>query len=429
MRKKMAVRIQQLPETIRRLKKISNFDKMVIFTAKSILKHFKMKKIALFAVLLLGITSAFAQKGKVTAADSYLTTSDLEKAKEAIDEALASEKSNTWPKTYITAAKVYSELYKNGSDDQGVIKAYNFYKKAIELDEKGNDKGKQQGKYKKDITFALTFFTSELTNSAIDCFNKNDYKGALQAFEAVLDLNASPLLLGEEGTASVDTAIVYNCALASYNAEDWDRAEKYFNQAIDLKYGGGDAVLLLNQVFSSTGDSTKMGANLQKGFEMYPDDERILTNLIQYYLATKQNDAALNYLNTAIEKDPENASFYYARGVLYESIDKEKAIENYEKSLEINPDFFNSLFNLGVIYYNKGVEQQNLANDITDFKKFKEAEEIAEEFWETALPYMEKAMEIQPDNKDVLESLKGLYYRFDRMDKYNEVKAKLESMN
>ncbi|TAJ11344.1 tetratricopeptide repeat protein [Marinilabiliaceae bacterium JC017] len=385
-----------------------------------------MKRLALFVIAMMTVTAGFAQKGKVSAADTYLSGNDLDAAKKAIDAAMENEKSMNWPKTYITAAKVYTELYKNDKDDEGVMKAYDFYTKAIELDKKGNAKGKQKNKYQKEIKFALTFFKGDLTNAAIDAFNSDSYVPALNAFEGVINISAMDMF--KEEAAGVDTAIVYNCALAAYNAEKWEAAEKYFDQSIDLKYGGGDAVLLLNQVYSNTEDSLKMGENLKRGFEVYPDDERILTSLIQFYLSSKQNEAALEYLNTAIEKDPENSSFYYARGVLYESTDTEKAIENYEKSLEIDGKLFNSLFNLGVIYYNKGVEQTNIANEKTDYKDFETAKKVADGFFEQALPYMEKALESEPTNADVLESLKGLYYRFERMDKYNEIKAKIESL-
>ncbi len=408
-----------------------NNNKLIIFTANYLLKLFEMKRFILYLIFVFTVSVVHAQKGKVTAADSYLTANDLESAKKAIDLALENEKSNTWPKTYIVAAKVYTELKKNGKDDKGVLKAYGFYLKAIALDEKGNDKGKQIGKYKKDILFALTFFNSELTNAAIEGFNKEDFEKAFKAFEAVLILNDEISKLEDipENEMSIDTTIVYNCALAAYNLNDWENAEKYFLKTIDLDFGGGDAVLLLDQVYSNSGDSVKMGENLKAGFIKYPDDERILTSLIQFYLVTKQNDAALNYLSTAIEKDPENSSFFYARGVLYESIDKDKSIENYKKAIEINPEFFNALYNVGVIYYNKGVEIQNQANEMSDYKEFEKTKKIAEGFWEQSLPFMEKALEVQPDDPNVLESLKGLYYRFDKMDKYNEMKAKIEGLS
>ena len=66
---------------------------------------------------------------------------------------------------------------------------------------------------------------------------------------------------------------------------------------------------------------------------------------------------------------------------------------------------------------------------MSDYKEFEKTKKEAEKYWEQALPYMERALEIQPDDPNVLESLKGLYYRFDRMDKYNEIKAKIEGLN
>ncbi|MCU4165227.1 tetratricopeptide repeat protein [Carboxylicivirga caseinilyticus] len=382
-----------------------------------------MKRVALLTLLVLGITTAFAQKGKVAAASQFLTTNDLDKAKEAIDAALENEKSISWPKTYIVAAKVYTEQYKKSKDIEDMKKAVGFYEKAIELDQKGDAKGKGIGKFEKEIKLALTMFKPDLTNAGIDGFNSNNFDAALFAFESVLNVNAFPMM--EEG---IDTAIVYNCALAAYNAENWEKSEEYFNKSIDLKYGGGDAVLLLNQVYQTTGDSLKMGANLKKGFESYPEDNRILTTLIQYYLDSKQNVEALEYLNKAIEGDQNNATFYYARGVLYEKSDTEKAIADYSKSLEIDPNYFNALYNIGVIYYNKGVEQQNVANDKTTTKEYEAALKVANDYWKEALPYMEKAMEVNPNEAAVLETLKGLYYRFEMMDKYNEVKDKLESL-
>lgn len=390
------------------------------------LKVFNMKRVALFILVMLGITTAFAQKGKVSAASQYLTTNDLNKAKEAIDLAIEHEKSMNWPKTYIVAAKVYTEQYKSSKNIEDIKKAVEFYKKAIELDQKGDKKGKRKGKYKKEIKLQLTFFKPDLTNAGIEGFNTEDFNAALYAFENVLYVNALPMFAEEE--TAVDTAIVYNCALAAYNAKNWEKAEKYFDQSIDLNYGGGDAVLLLHQVFETTSDSVKMGENLKRGFEAYPDDNRILTQLIQYYLDSKQNEAALEYLNTAIEGDDTNATFYYARGVLYEKIDKEKAIADYKKSLELDGGYFNSLYNLGVIYYNKGVEQQNEANDKTTTKEYEAAAKIANDLWKTSLPYMEKAHEVNPEEIAVLETLKGLYYRFEMMDKYNNVKAKLEAI-
>jgi tetratricopeptide (TPR) repeat protein len=383
-----------------------------------------MKKLSLLFFSLLVVSVAFAQKGKVASAANYEATNELDAAKEAIDAAVSNEKSNTWPKTYIVAAKVYSALARSGKDANGYEKAVDFYKKAIELDQKGDEKGKGVNKFNKEIKLALTMFTSDLTNAAIDNFNKENFDGALFDFESILWANKFGNAKYDE---AADSVFIWNAALAAYNAKNWPKSELYFNKSIDIQYPGSDAVLLLNNVYNETKEKDKLVENLKKGLSLYPDNQAIITTLIQHYITEQQNQEALDYLNSAIEKDKTNPSFYYAQGVLYESIDKNKSIESYLKSLEIDPKYFNSLYNLGVVYYNQAVEASNNANDLTDYKEFEKAKAASDEIFRKALPYMEKAYEIQPTEPAVLESLKSLYYRFEMMDKYNAIKEKLEN--
>jgi tetratricopeptide (TPR) repeat protein len=393
-----------------------------------------MKRIILLMGAVVMSVSLMAQKGKVVSAENLLATNDLEGARKAIDEAIANEKSNTWPKTYIVGAKVYTKLFQNGKDKDGIKKAYDFYVKASEFDKKGDIKGKGIGKYEKEITLALTLFKGDLINAGIEGFNSDNYDGALFAFESVLSVSKMAGLVKEN---TIDTSIIYNCALAAYNAKNWEKASLYFKKTIDVGYGTGDAVLLLHQVYSNTNDSANIAENLAYGFTKYPQDDRILTTLINYYLQAKQNDKALDYLNTAIEKDPANASYYYARGVLYDqSKNYEKAEADYTKCLEFDGNYFNALYNIGVLYYNKGVEKNNDANDLTSMKEFEAAKKVANSFFDKSLPYMEKAYSVLEAKEDaskqdkiaVLESLKNLYYRFDNIEKYNKVKSLIDAM-
>jgi tetratricopeptide (TPR) repeat protein len=392
-----------------------------------------MKKVVLILSAVVLSVTAFAQKGKVLAAETMLSSNDVDGAKKAIDEAIVNEKSVSWPKTYIVAAKVYTKLKETGKDADGVKKALDFYLKASELDKKGDAEGKGINKFEKDLTLEYMTFKNVLTNAGVEGFNTENFGDALSAFEGVLKVNELSGLTSK----SVDTAIVYNCALAAYNAKNWTKAEEYFNKTIDLRYGNGDAVILLHQVFSTVGDSAKMGANLANGFEKYPNDNRILTTLINYYLGAHQNDQALSYLNKAIEKDPSNPSYFYARGVLFDQSKVfDKAEADYNKCLEMDPNFFNALYNMGVMFYNKGVEKNNDANNISEMKAFEAARKQANELFNRSLPYMEKAYSVLESKADssnsekiaVLESLKNLYYRFDNLEKYNSMKNKIEEL-
>lgn len=386
-----------------------------------------MKRILLLVFSVLVVASVYSQKGKVTAATAFIDNGDLDAAQARINDALEHDGSKYWPRTYIVAANLATQQYKKSQDLNKVIEAADYYFKAAELDAKGDAKGKGVGRAEKEIKVALTFFMPELQNAGIEAFNAEDYASAMNIFEKVVDLNK--LSIYESDNLPADSVFIYYTGLAASRSGDWAKAEAYFEEAIDLTYAEGDAVLLLHEVYAQSGDSAKMAPNLKRGFELFPEDDRILTTLINYYLQTEQNDEALNYLNTAIEADPNNVSFYNARGVLFDlSKDFYKAEAEYKKALELNPEYFEPTLNLGVIYYNRAAEEMNEANDMTDNRAYEKARKQAEDTFRQSLPFMEKAHELRPDDLMVLESLKNLYYRFEMTEEYNAVDEKLKAL-
>ena len=299
--------------------------------------------------------------------------------------------------------------------------------KAVELDQKGDEKGRGIGRAEKEIKVALTFFMPEFQNAGIEAYNAEEYENSLGVFERVLQMNDLPLY--EDDNLPIDSVFVYYSGLAANRSQQFDKAEKYFEETIELGFAEGDGILLMHELYTNKGDSTKMAENLRRGFEMYPDDERILTTLINYYLSKEQNEEALAYLNAALEKEDSNPSYYNARGVLFDlSKEYDKAEADYLRALELREDYFEATLNLGVIYYNRAAEEMNAANDLTNNAAYQAGRKKAEDTFRKSLPYMERAHELRPDDRMVLETLKNLYYRFEMTDKYNEVDSKIKGL-
>lgn len=86
------------------------------------------------------------------------------------------------------------------------------------------------------------------------------------------------------------------------------------------------------------------------------------------------------------------------------------------------------MYNLGVIYYNKGVKQIDIANNVpaNDNETYQKEMKKSEIWWEKSLPLMEKCNELEKDNRGILESLKTLYFRLKMMDEYNAISEKLK---
>jgi tetratricopeptide (TPR) repeat protein len=63
---------------------------------------------------------------------------------------------------------------------------------------------------------------------------------------------------------------------------------------------------------------------------------------------------ALDYLNIAIEKDPQNADIYFYKGSIFKEVgDTAKAISSYQTATELNPKFYNAYVQIGLLLKNK----------------------------------------------------------------------------
>ena len=227
---------------------------------------------------------------------------------------------------------------------------------------------------------------------------------------------------------AIDTVIIFNAGLAAYNAKEFDKAIKYYGEAAEYGYNGARTYSLVANAYQQKKDTLGALEVLKKGFEKYPTDNGILTGMIQIYLDINKTDDAMKYLDLAIEQDPTNATYYFAQGTLYEKLKNEKkAIESYQKAIDADSTFFNAHYNLGALYYNKGVKQIEVANSISPNENEKYQAELkkADVWFMKALPSMEECHKLKADDNMTLESLKNLYYRLKMMDKYNAVLEKL----
>jgi len=59
---------------------------------------------------------------------------------------------------------------------------------------------------------------------------------------------------------------------------------------------------------------------------------------------------AINYLNTAIDKDPQNANIYFNKGMIYKEVgDTAKAISSFQTATELNPKYYDAYVQIGLI--------------------------------------------------------------------------------
>lgn len=420
-----------------------------------------MKKFSLVIIGMLFITAIFAQKREVTSAWSYLKDGFLDDAKKSIDKATANPETSNWYKTYYYRGQIYQELgitdkkkYK-GLCDNCLDEAYDSYIKAILLNfvnpeyrqidltseagfmkfvsiiQKMDDRNYENTESLYDIIGnRLPALSNAFINEGVAKYQEQKWEESYAKFEKAVLISSLSF--------RADTQLYYFTSLAALKAKKFEEAVKLNDFLIEAKFGANDderVLIILNQAvcYREIGKTDKMIETLQKGIEKYPNaNYPLVIELFNYYVNSEQNDKALEYINLAIQKNPNDPQFYVIRGTLNETLKlRDKAIADYKKAIELDPNNFDANYSAGAYYYNTGVDTLDWADKnipITEFAKLEEFKKIANGLFEQAKPFLEKAEAIQPTNMNVLATLKTIYYRLGEMEKYKEADAKIKKL-
>ena len=407
--------------------------------------------------LLLSVGALCAQKAKVVSAYNYNKAferdkdcDDLVKGVESIESATKDEKTKDWAKTWYYGGNLYFNAAMNQDEeckaqfDGALLNTYNAYMKALKYNiesdeaqaldlEKDEDLQKlhkmifdkstdfDDPTYTRDIlNQRFPYIALGFTNSGVEAFQEGDYEAAKMLSEKSIVVN---LFLNR-----FDSLGMFNAALASERLEEYDDAIQYFSVLASVGYGGADLYLYMASIYDMQGDTAKKVAVIEAGRKAYPKNSALITEELNYLIANGETEKALQNFADAIEADPDNASLFYNRGVIYDGLDStEEAAADYSKAIEIDPEFFDAAYNLGAMYYNKGAEWNNTASSLplSAKTKYKEAEAKAKSYFSKAAPALEKAHAINPEDKATMASLTKIYAIQGEDEKYTAMKKKL----
>lgn len=397
-----------------------------------------MKKIFITASLLLFAFAVFAQKNEVQNTINYLKPHNyhLDKAKESIDKAMKHASTITDYKAWYYAGKVYLEIFESKNeefknlDKNALIKSRDAYFKAKEYDSRKRYSDQINASIRRIAAFffnqgsdhyneGLGFLAEKETENAIKKFNI-----AVESFENSIEIYNTP------GFVKLDTMLLLRTGLAAFSGKQYDKAIGYFKDCADYKFGGEDVFINMSQIYQIQGDTAKAIQTLEEGITVYSEDNLgILNQLIVFYYQAGKTDEALDYINLAIEQNPENNGLFHIKGELFKQMGEfDKAAEAYKKSIELNPEYIDSPYNLGIMYYNNAAEKYNAANATEDNDEYTKLKAEGDELYMLALPYLETAHELEPNEPSTLDILKRLTYRLGKTEKNREYTKKLNEL-
>jgi tetratricopeptide repeat protein len=101
---------------------------------------------------------------------------------------------------------------------------------------------------------------------------------------------------------------------------------------------------------------------------------------------------------------------------------------SYNKVLTLDPNNINANYNMGILYYNQAVNLINQSDYDLDIVALNDVQDNSINLFKSSLPFMEKAYSLDPNRRETLLGLSGIYFSLNEKEKSNEFKQKLEQI-
>ncbi len=232
---------------------------------------------------------------------------------------------------------------------------------------------------------------------------------------------------------SIDT--YKNLAFVYMNEGDMDKAIDPLKVVIDKEHEL-DSYRYLGQILYQKGvkqrETDSVAAQetfnqtikiLEDGRKYYPNNQDILVTLSNSYIAADKLDVAMDVFKAGVEADPENKYYHYDYGVLLLGAEQfEEAEKQFLKAVQIDSAYENAIYNLGVTYIKWGTTMNKAAEEKEDTSM------AYKEKYRMALPYMEKVVQMRPDDASVWELIGRVYTILGMQDDATNAFKKADSL-
>lgn len=262
---------------------------------------------------------------------------------------------------------------------------------------------------------------------------------AIDAYEKVFKAQSNPAY-GTPNYEYLYYAGYYATFLGATDPAMYVKGEELLTKAIENGFTDANGEIYYYLFHSRYGqkdaDASKVVAGQQallEGIVKFPKNEHILDGLIQLYTsADGVGDPAdlVEIVDNVLKESPDNADLWISRGKLFYKLNNlDESLASFHKAAELKPDTFENNNYLGVIYTVKG---DRILNDMPshDFKSQSEYDaelDRALDAYKQAVPWYEKALSINPDDVDTVETLKSICFRL--RDSGGEYMPKYEHYN
>lgn len=375
-------------------------------------------KLLIFAWVFVGILGAgMAQEKNVRKAKNLLNRPDPVAAAALIDEAVQNPETSASFDAWWTRGRVYIAIAQNPLFARSFTNPSDVAKESLEKAMQ-LDPGKALM-----MRHDLDVLANVILDEGVTFYEEKDYAGALAKFETSFQVG--------QMNGSYDTLTAYYAGLSAFNAADMTAAIKHFKSLVDVQWKDPKAASFLAESYFLNGQQDEAMATMDEALTVFPDDKDTYVCAASIYLRSGNNEKSANVMNAALIKWGDEPTFQRFLGISYQNEGKEAEAEAaFMKALELKPDFLEVFIDLGSLYVSKGNRLNTEANEVPyeETEKYEDLMAQAKEAYYQAVPYLEKILEVDPNNLSAMQPLRDIYAKVGDVAKAKELKAKIDEL-
>lgn len=411
-----------------------------------------MKNRILVLSLALMSINIFAQKDELKTAEKALKKGDYKSAIEAVkplDAMEATMDDKYKARYYFVKGQAYST-----TDLKVAGEAFN---KLISYEQ-----ANRSDKYTSKAAPLLNELIQKVSKRSIDLYNSKDYLNATKDFYLTYLLSPK------------DTTFLYNAAVSASLAKEYETSLKHYRSLLEMGYTGittnffavnkktgvkenmgskqlqeayvksgsyenpttettkskqAEIVKNISYVLIEQGKTEEAIVAIKEARKQNPTDVNLILNEAQLYIKLKDNAKFAALMKEAIALSPNDPILYYNLGVINQNDNKiDEAIDYYKKAIELNPKYGDAYLNLAIaILSGEQAIVNEMNKNLQNFKKYEELEQKQKELFRKALPYLEKADEINRSFETV-RSLLNIYDNLEMTEKGDKMRPIFKEM-
>ena len=309
------------------------------------------------------------------------------------------------------------------------------YAKAYELDPKQKDKIRQ----------ALEPVYNYCRKTGNVNIGAGEYKAASQALADAYRVQSLPVFDERDGENLFYAGRLATIVGGNGEPEMFRKGAGYLEQALADGYCDDEGSLYYYLFHCYYGQREtdpsfvlKSRDALLEGIAKYPKNELILDGLMNLYTAEEgvgDPKELVELIEKAIADSPDNVDLWYGRGrVYYKLNDYDECVKSFSEVVRLKPDDAQAYYLLGVFYMSKAEAALNEVNErhYTVQAEYDRDSEAAVAGYKDAIPFFEKAIELNPNDVNSVDFVKQIYFRFrdegDNMQKFEKYNQRLQEL-